>query len=466
MASAVICLSTGRKFNFSKVDTPLFEGMIVAQQDNDVANEGAASVAVDDVPAAVDESFIPSPTPPTQPPPSQDLPSTSQVQPTLPPSLIAQPPSPQQQPQSSYDAEMSMDLLYTLLDAWGIIADIDADVDVTLKVVAAIAKEVEVEKTTEIEEITAASATITAADTLIFAAAITAAPSAARRRKRVVIRDPKETATPSTIIHTEPKSNDKGKGIMVHKPKPLKKKTQIEQDEAYARKLEVELNKNIDWDEVIEQVQRKEKEDNAVMRYQALKRKPQTEAQAIKNMMIYLRNMAGFKMDYFKGMTYDDIRPIFEKKFNSNVAFLEKTREQMKEEDNKALKIMSESQAEKVAKKQKLDGEVEELRKHLQIVPNDDDDVYTEATPLALKVPIVDYEIYTENNKPYYKIKRADGTHQLYLSFLSMLRNFDREDLEVIWNLVKERFVSLKPKNFSDDFLLTTLGAMFEKPDV
>nr|GEV15785.1 hypothetical protein [Tanacetum cinerariifolium] len=172
------------------------------------------------------------------------------------------------------------------------------------------------------------------------------------------------------------------------------------------------------------------KEDNAMKRYQALKRKPQTKAQARKNMMIYLRNVVGFKMDYFKGMTYDDIRLIFEKKFNSNVAFLLKTKEQMDEEDSRALKRLSESQEDKAAKKQKLDEEVEELKRHLQIVPNDEDDVYTEATPLARKVPVVDYEIYTENNKPYYKIKRADSSHQLYLSFLSMLRNFDREDME------------------------------------
>nr|GEU78763.1 hypothetical protein [Tanacetum cinerariifolium] len=60
-----------------------------------------------------------------------------------------------------------------------------------------------------------------------------------------------------------------------------------------------------------------------------------------KNLMIYLRNMAEFKMDYFKGMNYDDIRQIFEKKFNSNVAFLMKTKEQMKEEDSRALKRIS-----------------------------------------------------------------------------------------------------------------------------
>nr|GEX47137.1 hypothetical protein [Tanacetum cinerariifolium] len=372
-----------------------------------------------------------------------------------------------------------------------IIANMDADEDVTLKDVFAVAKEVEVEKDAEIEEnadvqgrqaesqaqiykidleyadkvlsmhddelepvelqevvevvttakimtevVTAASATITAATTPLTAATLTSAPSAARRQKGIVIRDPIETAAPSIIIHTEPKSKDKGKGIMVEEPKPLKKQAQIEQDEAYARE------------------------------YQSLKKRPQTEAQARKNMMIYLRNIAGFKMDYFKGMSYDDIRPIFEKYFNSNVAFLEKTKEQMEEEDSRALKRASESQAKKAAKKQKLDEEVEELKKHLQIVPNDEDDVYTDDTPFARKVPVVDYEIYTENNKPYYKIIRADGSPQLFLCFLSLLRNFDKEELEVLWQLVKERFASLNPKNFSDDFLLTTLTYMFEKPDV
>nr|GFB35331.1 hypothetical protein [Tanacetum cinerariifolium] len=72
-------LSSAFQQGFSGVDTPLFKGIIVAQQDDDVADEGVVSVAVDDVPAVVDEPFIPSPTPTTQPPPpSQDLPSTSQ----------------------------------------------------------------------------------------------------------------------------------------------------------------------------------------------------------------------------------------------------------------------------------------------------------------------------------------------------------------------------------------------------
>nr|GEY63670.1 uncharacterized mitochondrial protein AtMg00810-like [Tanacetum cinerariifolium] len=169
---------------------------------------------------------------------------------------------------------------------------------------------------------------VTATATTITAATITAAPSVTKRRKGVVIRDPKETATSSTIVHFEPKSKDKGKGILVQEPKPLKKQAHIEQDEAYARELEAELNKSKNWDDdLIVHIKRKEKQDNVVLRYQALKRKPQTKAQAKKNMMVYLKNMVGFKMNFFKGMSYDDIRPIFEKHFNSIVGFLEKGEE-------------------------------------------------------------------------------------------------------------------------------------------
>nr|GEW14597.1 ribonuclease H-like domain-containing protein [Tanacetum cinerariifolium] len=54
---------------FSGVETPLFEGMIVAQQAEDVADEGVAGVDVDIVSAAATEPSIPSPTATNQPPP-------------------------------------------------------------------------------------------------------------------------------------------------------------------------------------------------------------------------------------------------------------------------------------------------------------------------------------------------------------------------------------------------------------
>nr|GEU78343.1 hypothetical protein [Tanacetum cinerariifolium] len=116
--------------------------------------------------------------------------------------------------------------------------------------------------------------------------------------------------------------------------------------------------------------------------------------------------------------------------------------------------------------KQKMDEEAEELKSHLQIVSNDDDDVYIEATPLAPKIPIVDYKIHLERNKPYFKIIRADGNHMLFLSFNTLLKNFDREDLESLWKLVKERFEKTERKNYTDEYLLKTLKKMFEQPDV
>nr|GEX35831.1 hypothetical protein [Tanacetum cinerariifolium] len=129
---------------------------------------------------------------------------------------------------------------------------------------------------------------------------------------------------------------------------------------------------------MVDQVKRKEKQDNTVMRYQPLKRKPVTEARARKNMMVYLKNMAGFKMDFFKGMTYTEIRPIFEKHYNSIQAFLEKGEKEIEEEGSKR---KFDSLEQRAAKKQRIDEETEELKTHLQIVANDDDDVYTEATP-------------------------------------------------------------------------------------
>nr|GEY27255.1 hypothetical protein [Tanacetum cinerariifolium] len=71
--------------------------------------------------------------------------------------------------------------------------------------------------------------------------------------------------------------------------------------------------------------------------------------------------------------------------------------------------------------------------------------------PLAQKVPVVDYQVVVIDNKPRYKIIRADDTHQLYISFTTLLKNFDREDLETLWRIVKDRFSTKKPTNFSDE---------------
>nr|GEV30197.1 hypothetical protein [Tanacetum cinerariifolium] len=250
---------------------------------------------------------------------------------------------------------------------------------------------------------------------------------------------------------------------------------QIDLDEEVARQLEAELNADINWNAMIEQVKRSERLIDEVMKYQALKRKSLTEAQARRNMIVYLKNMVGYKMNYFKGMSYDEIRPLFEKHYNYNQTFLNEVNEgikipkkevrQEKEVEVESSKREGESLEQEIAKKQKMEQETEELKKCLQIVP-DDDDVYADATLLASKIPIVDYKIHTKRNRPYFKIIRAHGNHRLFLSFSTMLKNFDREDLESLWKIIRERFEKTEPKNYTDDYLLNTLKIMFEKHNV
>nr|GFC87062.1 hypothetical protein [Tanacetum cinerariifolium] len=103
-----------------------------------------------------------------------------------------------------------------------------------------------------------------------------------------------------------------------------------------------------------------------------------------------------------------------------------------------SLKTSVETPAEtpkKAAKRRKLSEkaqEAEDLRKRLEVVDDEDDDVFVEATPLASKVPVVDYQFVLIDNKPRFKIIRADETHQFYISFATLLKNFDRENLETL----------------------------------
>nr|GEV06148.1 hypothetical protein [Tanacetum cinerariifolium] len=274
------------------------------------------------------------------------------------------------------------------------------------------------------EVVTAAATQVAAASTPILAAKpkvlkIAAAPAVStRRRKGVVIRDPEEE------LH------------------PMKKKDKIEMDAEYAKKLQEELEKEheeaykqIDWNAAFDHVQAKETQ--YIKRYHGLKKKPQSESKARKNMISYLKNTKGFKMEFFKGKTYNQILPIFQARFDANLKFLFKTREEMEKEDEEIIKSINETPAQKVAKRRKLSEEAQEadnLRGRLEIV-QDEDDVFVEAISLAQKVPVVDYQ------------------------------NFDREDLETLWRIVKDRFSTKKPTNFSDEYLLLTLKTMFGELD-
>nr|GEU99471.1 calcineurin-like metallo-phosphoesterase superfamily protein [Tanacetum cinerariifolium] len=301
---------------------------------------------------------------------------------------------------------------------------------------------------------------------------VPAAPTVStRKRKGVVIRDPEEELHDDTPAKTQ-SAKDKGKGIFVEDPKPMKKKDQISMDAEYARKLHEE-EESLAQAKDAQVIDDQPKDAPAkgiqyIKRYHGYKKKPQSESQACKNMIDYLKNIEGFKMAFFKGKTYDQIRPIFQARFDANMSFLLKSKEEMEKEEEEIIKSINETPAQKAAKRRRLREEAkeaEELKKQLEVVADEDDDVFIEATPIGTKVPVVNYEIVMINNKPRYKIFRADDTHQLYTSFITLLKNFDREDLEDLWKIVKTRFSTCKPTNWTADYLLATLKNMFEKTD-
>nr|GEX72631.1 hypothetical protein [Tanacetum cinerariifolium] len=234
-----------------------------------------------------------------------------------------------------------------------------------------------------------------------------------RRRKGVVIRNPEEELHINTLAET-PTVKDKGKGILIEDPKPMKKKDQIKMDAEYAKKLQEELDKEhgeaykqIDWNAAFDHVQAKETQ--YIKRYHGFKKKPQSESEARKNMISYLKNTEGF---------------------DANMKFLFKTREEIEKEDEEIIKSINETPAQKAAKRRKLSEEAQEaddLRGCLEIVQDKDDDVFVEAIPLAQKVSVVDYQVVVIDNKP--------------------------------------RFSTKKPTNFLDEYLLLTLKTMFGELD-
>nr|GEW37504.1 hypothetical protein [Tanacetum cinerariifolium] len=199
-------------------------------------------------------------------------------------------------------------------------------------------------------------------------------------------------------IPTVSSSKDKGKAKMIELEKPLIKKDQISLDEEVARKLEAEMKAEIDEEEKI------------------AREKNEANREIIEE--------------------WDDVQ-----------ATIDADRQECggKPKENSS---RNEQEQAKVP-----DDDTAKLKRCLMIVPKDDD-VEIEAILLSSKSPtIVDYKIYREGKKSYFKIIRADENSQNYLTFGTMFKNFNREDLEVLRSIVKERCKKTKPVDDMDNML-------------
>ncbi|GKF20446.1 hypothetical protein Tco_0069084, partial [Tanacetum coccineum] len=92
-----------------------------------------------------------------------------------------------------------------------------------------------------------------------------------------------------------------------------------------------------------------------------------------------------------------------------------------------------------------------------------DDEVAINAIPLATKpAPIVKFQIHRKGWNGYYEIMTADGSSKTYLLFSQQLTEFDREDLENLWKLVKAKHGNTRPEEGYERVLWSDLKTMFE----
>ncbi|GKD49586.1 hypothetical protein Tco_1278562 [Tanacetum coccineum] len=128
-------------------------------------------------------------------------------------------------------------------------------------------------------------------------------------------------------------------------------------------------------------------------------------------MSTYLKNMGGYKYNQLKRKSYDEIQKLFDNEIKRS-----------KKAES------SEKKAEGSRKKSIEDDEVE-MKKHMEIV-QDDDEIAIDAIPLATKpLMIVEYKIVKEGQKGFYHLIRANGSSNRYSLMIRMLQNISREDL-------------------------------------
>ncbi|GJZ74953.1 hypothetical protein Tco_0639418 [Tanacetum coccineum] len=121
------------------------------------------------------------------------------------------------------------------------------------------------------------------------------------------------------------------------------------------------------------------KSDPAVLRYHALQNRSFSVAEVRKNMCVYLKNQGGYKQSHFKGMSYEEIRPIFERVWDQNQSFVPMDSKKERE-----------SRKKKLARKRVVEGLTIEA--------------------LQTKYSLTDWEIYTKDSRVYWKIIRV-GDH-------------------------------------------------------
>nr|GEX57778.1 putative LRR receptor-like protein kinase [Tanacetum cinerariifolium] len=174
-------------------------------------------------------------------------------------------------------------------------------------------------------------------------------------------------------------------------------------------------------DEKVEQAAAREKlEKNdlekAKVLQQHLKRKPISIAQARKNMIVYLKNMAGYKMKHFRDEEPTKKRVVEETLLHESFNKL------------KVVEVLGSHSTQDTPTDDLKDMSEEDVKNMLEIIPVSEFKVEA----LQVKYPLIDWEIYSEGSRSYWKIIIVGGITEAYQCFKDMMKGFDREDLDAL----------------------------------
>nr|GEW08221.1 retrovirus-related Pol polyprotein from transposon TNT 1-94 [Tanacetum cinerariifolium] len=295
------------------------------------------------------------------------------------------------------------------------------------------------------------------------------------KEKGIVMQEPSKTPSPKLIISSQKPSQakEKGKGKMVEPERPLKRKYQIIIDVEVAKNLEAQMQAELEEEERLARLKEEEtkialkaqegssKRAGDKLKQEDAKRKrieEENETTELKRCLeIIPENSDDVTIEAIplssKSLTivdykiYKDGRKSFSKIIKADGSkkaqegSSKRAGDKLKQEDAKRKRIEEEN-------------ETTELKRCLEIIPENSDDVTIEAIPLSSKsLTIVDYKIYKDGRKSFSKIIKADGNSQNYLTIEKMFKNFSREDLEVLWSIFKARFKKTKPIDDMDNLL-------------
>ncbi|GJU74942.1 hypothetical protein Tco_1266347 [Tanacetum coccineum] len=185
-------------------------------------------------------------------------------------------------------------------------------------------------------------------------------------------------------------------------------------------------------------------------RAKAKRNKPMTPTQQKEYMITYIKNQEGvYTLKQLKALSFKKVKEIFEATMRKVQSFVPMDSEL----EVQRLKKAGQDVVEEPAKKQRTGEALGSVQEQTCKEPKAEELSQEQLHQMMMVIPVEE------------KIIRVGGHTEAYQTFDDMLKKFDRDDLDKLWNLVKERFRTTEPTEDKARELWVELKRLFEPDD-